>query len=169
MMISSFCLEVGSNLVHLEFSWFYAVFNLNRNLNHLGANLDLSDSKFKKRFVTMLMGLSDSEWEFLEKKAKELAADDTEKEGWTRSQFSLTLNLVQIREITASLGAFLPTSYAPIFPLDIPILSANSCCVKSNSLLSFLIRSFKIITTFLLLIIKSKMLLLSSNSIMSCL
>ena len=39
------------------------------------------DSKFKKRFVTMLMGLSDSEWEFLEKKAKELAADDTEKEG----------------------------------------------------------------------------------------
>lgn len=46
-----------------------------------GKVLGGQDSKFKKRFVTMLMGLSDSEWEFLEKKAKELAADDTEKEG----------------------------------------------------------------------------------------
>ena len=46
-----------------------------------GKVLGVQDSKFKKRFVTMLMGLSDSEWEFLEKKAKELAADDTEKEG----------------------------------------------------------------------------------------
>ena len=46
-----------------------------------GKVLGSQDSKFKKRFVTMLMGLSDSEWEFLEKKAKELAADDTEKEG----------------------------------------------------------------------------------------
>lgn len=46
-----------------------------------GKVLGGQDSKFKKRFVTMLMGLSDSEWEFLEKKAKELAADDTEKRG----------------------------------------------------------------------------------------
>ena len=46
-----------------------------------GKVLGGQDSKFKKRFVTMLMGLSDSEWEFLEKKAKELAADETEKEG----------------------------------------------------------------------------------------
>ena len=46
-----------------------------------GKVLGGQDSKFKKRFVTMLMSLSDSEWEFLEKKAKELAADDTEKEG----------------------------------------------------------------------------------------
>lgn len=46
-----------------------------------GKVLGGQDSKFKKRFVTMLMSLSDSEWEFLEKKAKELAADETEKEG----------------------------------------------------------------------------------------
>ena len=44
-----------------------------------GKVLGGQDSKFKKRFVTMLMSLSDSEWEFLEKKAKELAADDIEK------------------------------------------------------------------------------------------
>lgn len=44
-----------------------------------GKVLSGHDSKFKKRFVTMLMSLSDSEWEFLEKKAKELVADDIEK------------------------------------------------------------------------------------------
>ena len=44
-----------------------------------GKVLGGQDSKFKKRFVTMLMSLSDSEWEFLEKKAKELVADDIEK------------------------------------------------------------------------------------------
>lgn len=46
-----------------------------------GKVLGGQDSKFKRRFVTMLMSLSDSEWEFLEKKAKELATDETEKEG----------------------------------------------------------------------------------------
>lgn len=46
-----------------------------------GKVLGGQDSKFKKRFVTMLMSLSDGEWEFLEKKAKELAYNDSEKEG----------------------------------------------------------------------------------------
>ena len=44
-----------------------------------GSVLGGHDSKFKKRFVTMLMGLSESEWEFLEKKAKELVTDGIEK------------------------------------------------------------------------------------------
>lgn len=35
------------------------------------------DSKFKKRFVTMLMRLSEEEWKLLEKKAHELV-DDSE-------------------------------------------------------------------------------------------
>lgn len=38
------------------------------------------DSKFKKRFITMLMRLSDREWELLEEKAKELVADADETE-----------------------------------------------------------------------------------------
>ncbi len=33
------------------------------------------DSKFKKRFVTMLMGLSDKEWDMLERKVKEFAKE----------------------------------------------------------------------------------------------
>lgn len=38
--------------------------------------LSNQDSKFKKRFVTMLMGLTENEWEFLEKKAKELVGEN---------------------------------------------------------------------------------------------
>lgn len=50
-----------------------------RLMDWAGNVLGGHDSKFKKRFVTMLMGLSESEWEFLEKKAKELATDTIEK------------------------------------------------------------------------------------------
>lgn len=50
-----------------------------RLMDWAGSVLGGHDSKFKKRFVTMLMGLSESEWEFLEKKAKELATDTIEK------------------------------------------------------------------------------------------
>lgn len=45
-----------------------------------GRVLSGQDSKFKKRFVTMLMGLSEKEWEFLEKKAREIAGYSDEKE-----------------------------------------------------------------------------------------
>ena len=55
-----------------------------------GKVLGGQDSKFKKQIVTMLMGLSDGEWEFLEKKVKELAADDTEKRGLNISPASNT-------------------------------------------------------------------------------
>ncbi len=41
-----------------------------------GKVLGDQDSKFKKRFVTMLMGLTEDEWEFLEKKAKELVGEN---------------------------------------------------------------------------------------------
>lgn len=34
------------------------------------------DSNFKRRFITMLMNLSEKEWEFIEKKALELAGDE---------------------------------------------------------------------------------------------
>ena len=50
-----------------------------RLMDWAGSGLGGHDSKFKKRFVTMLMGLSESEWEFLEKKAKELVTDGIEK------------------------------------------------------------------------------------------
>lgn len=40
-----------------------------------GKVLSGQDSKFKKRFVTMLMDLTEEEWGFLEKKAKELAGE----------------------------------------------------------------------------------------------
>jgi transcriptional regulator with XRE-family HTH domain len=50
-----------------------------RLMDWAGSVLGGHDSKFKKRFVTMLMGLSESEWEFLEKKAKELVTDGIEK------------------------------------------------------------------------------------------
>lgn len=48
-----------------------------------GKVLSGHDSKFKKRFVTMLMGLSENEWELLENKARELAYgfNETEIEG----------------------------------------------------------------------------------------
>lgn len=41
-----------------------------------GKVLSAQDSNFKKRFVTMLMNLSESEWEFIERKAKELVSDN---------------------------------------------------------------------------------------------
>ena len=50
-----------------------------RLMDWAGSVLGGHDSKFKKRFVTMHMGLSESEWEFLEKKAKELVTDGIEK------------------------------------------------------------------------------------------
>ncbi len=50
-----------------------------RLMDWAGKVLGGHDSKFKKRFVTMLMGLSESEWELLEKKAKEIVIDETEK------------------------------------------------------------------------------------------
>lgn len=37
------------------------------------------DNEFKRRFVTMLMGLSEKEWELLEKKARELFAEEQAK------------------------------------------------------------------------------------------
>ena len=45
-----------------------------------GKVLSGHDSKFKKRFVTMLMGLSENEWEFLERKARELVDGFNEPE-----------------------------------------------------------------------------------------
>ena len=39
------------------------------------------DSKFKKRFVTMLMSLSENEWELLEEKARFLAGVDEDEKG----------------------------------------------------------------------------------------
>lgn len=41
-----------------------------------GKVLSGQDSNFKKRFVTMLMNLSESEWEFIERKARELVSDN---------------------------------------------------------------------------------------------
>lgn len=38
------------------------------------------DDGFKQRFVTMLMGLSESEWDLLEKKAKELFEEEHKEE-----------------------------------------------------------------------------------------
>lgn len=38
-----------------------------------GKVLGARDGDFKKRFITMLMGLTDEQWEFIEEKAKELA------------------------------------------------------------------------------------------------
>lgn len=40
-----------------------------------GKVLGGQDSSFKKRFVTMLMNLSENEWEFIERKARELVED----------------------------------------------------------------------------------------------
>lgn len=41
-----------------------------------GKVLSGQDSNFKKRFVTMLMNLSENEWDFIEKKARELVTDN---------------------------------------------------------------------------------------------
>jgi transcriptional regulator with XRE-family HTH domain len=43
-----------------------------------GRVLGSDSASFKKRFVKMLMSLSESEWEFLERKAKELVDYDDE-------------------------------------------------------------------------------------------
>lgn len=45
-----------------------------------GKVLSGQDSVFKKRFVTMLMRLSDDEWELLKKKAEEIVGYPNEKE-----------------------------------------------------------------------------------------
>lgn len=44
-----------------------------------GRVLGSDSASFKKRFVKMLMSLSESEWEFLERKAKELVDYDNEE------------------------------------------------------------------------------------------
>lgn len=43
-----------------------------------GRVLGSDSSSFKKRFVKMLMSLSEDEWEFLERKAKELSESENE-------------------------------------------------------------------------------------------
>ena len=43
-----------------------------------GKVLKKQSNSFQKRFVKMLMSLSEEEWEFLEKKAKELANEEKE-------------------------------------------------------------------------------------------
>lgn len=43
-----------------------------------GRVLGSRTTSFKKRFVKMLMSLSDDEWEFLERKAKELVGSENE-------------------------------------------------------------------------------------------
>ena len=43
-----------------------------------GRVLGSETSSFKKKFVTMLMSLSENEWEWLEQKAKELVGYETE-------------------------------------------------------------------------------------------
>lgn len=47
----------------------------NQLMDWAGKVLSGHDSKFKKRFVTMLMGLSDQEWDMLERKVKEFAKE----------------------------------------------------------------------------------------------
>lgn len=41
-----------------------------------GKALNGRDANFKRRFITMLMNLSEKEWEFIEKKALELVGDE---------------------------------------------------------------------------------------------
>lgn len=52
--------------------------NRNTDIAHLTKQLlnEESDS-FKNRFISMLSKLSEEEWEFLERKAKELVSDET--------------------------------------------------------------------------------------------
>ena len=44
-----------------------------------GRVLGSESDSFKKKFIKMLMSLSEDEWEFLERKAKELAGDEKEQ------------------------------------------------------------------------------------------
>ena len=44
-----------------------------------GRVLASESSSFKKKFVKMLMSLSEDEWEFLERKAKELVGSESEQ------------------------------------------------------------------------------------------
>ena len=60
----------------------------------------------------------------------------------SRSHSSFTLNSRQIKDIIALLGILADTSYLPILALEVPILSANCCCVNPNSFLSCFILSF---------------------------
>lgn len=77
-MLKSICREFNVNETWLrtgEGEMFVELDMENQLMAWAGKVLGGHDSKFKKRFVTMLMGLSDKEWDMLERKVKEFAKE----------------------------------------------------------------------------------------------